>query len=439
MERVKWQTGDPLQKIKDRNVVRQSGMLSADVAKILQQVRQDGDDACYRLTAEYDGIELDEIRLSSDTIEMAADSLSAVDKAAIRRAYDNIMQFHQKQRYVEYEMEVTEGVLCERRVRPLRSVGLYIPGGVAPLFSSLLMQGVPAQIAGVREVSVCHPFQGSLPPSVAYAGLLCNVKRFYRLGGAQAIAAMALGTATVEPVDKIFGPGNQYVSEAKKQVARLGSRQVAVDLYAGPSEVLVLADETARSDFVAADLISQAEHGSDSWASLVTTSGELCEKVLEEVERQLSLLPDSEVARSSLSQSQVIEVKTREDMVVLANEIAPEHLIIQTEKADQLVKGVETAGSVFLGMYSPESVGDYASGTNHVLPTGGYARCSSGLSVEDFQRTMTVQSLTEAGLRNLGETVMTLARLEGLEGHARSVDVRLKFLSGDAVQEDEDG
>ena len=428
MEKVRWQIGDPLQKILDRPSVRQSGTLATQVSSIINEIRKDGDEALRRMSLEYDNVELDSPKVSHDTIEMRADQLKGNEKAAIRRAYDNIMQFHSQQRYNEYTTEVMPGVVCERQIRPLKSVGLYVPGGRKPLFSSLLMQGVPAKIAGVGEIAVCHPFSDELDPAVAYSYLLVGAKKLYRLGGAQAITAIAIGTPSIEPVDKIFGPGNHYVSEAKKQVSQLSHRKVVVDMYAGPSEVLVLADNTARADFIAADMISQIEHGGDSWASLITDSSNLVNLVEKELEKQLLSMPNPEETRDALNNGQIVLVRGVEDMIELANTIAPEHLIIQTDRAESFVKDIEHAGSVFVGHFSPESAGDYASGTNHVLPTSGYARCSSGLTVESFQRTMTVQKLTQEGLLTLSDTVMTLARLEGLEGHARAVSVRTEGL-----------
>ena len=424
MERLRWALGDPLQKVLGRGSIKEQGTLQAQVAMIIKQVQKDGDEALRKFSLEYDGVDLDTLRIDQDEIAMRADLLSSQEKASIRIAYDNIKQFHSQQSYKTYSVETMPGVTCERQVRPIEKVGLYVPGGSAPLFSSLLMQAIPAMVAGVPDIAVCHPFAGELSPSIAYVLTLCNISKLYRLGGAQAIAAFAVGTASVEPVDKIFGPGNHYVNEAKRQIALLERRKVSIDMYAGPSEVLILADHTARADYIAADLISQAEHGEDSWSHLITNQKDLIESVEEQLHIQLEHLPRKEIAEKALEKSRIIEVKSTEEMIVLTNHIAPEHLLLQLEKPDALLAHIFAAGSVFVGHDTPESVGDYASGSNHVLPTGGYARSTSGLTVESFQRTMSVQRLTPQGIESLAPHVARLARLEELDGHARAAEIR---------------
>jgi histidinol dehydrogenase len=325
----------------------------------------------------------------------------------------------------EVVVETLPGVRCWRKSVAIEKVGLYIPGGTAPLFSTLLMLGIPATIAGCREIVLCSPpdASGGLHPAILYAAKLVGVTRVFKVGGVQAIAAMAYGTETIPRVDKIFGPGNQYVTCAKQLVQREG---VAIDMPAGPSEVAVYADETASPAFVAADLLSQAEHGRDSQVVLVSTSADIVHRMVKEVERQVELLPRAEIASCALSNSRAFVVRDEEQAMALLNEYAPEHLILACREPERLAGAVVNAGSVFLGHYSPESVGDYASGTNHVLPTNGHARAYSGVSVDSFVKKITFQQLTREGLASIGATVMRMAEAEGLEAHARAVGIRLE-------------
>ncbi len=346
-------------------------------------------------------------------------------KAAIRLAAANIRTFHLRQSPAESVVETMPGVRCWRRSVAIEKVGLYIPGGTAPLFSTLLMLGIPATIAGCREIVLCSPpdQRGGLHPAILFAAKLVGVTRIFRVGGVQAIAAMAYGTATIPRADKIFGPGNQYVTCAKQLMQREG---VAIDMPAGPSEVAVYADETARAAFVAADLLSQAEHGVDSQVVLVSESAEMVERVVDEVGRQVGLLPRAEIARGALNNSRAFVVRDEAQAMALLNEYAPEHLILSCRDPSRLAGMVVNAGSVFLGHYSPESVGDYASGTNHVLPTNGHARAYSGVSMDSFVKKITFQELTREGLAGIGATVMRMAEAEGLEAHARAVGIRLE-------------
>ncbi|HXB32234.1 MAG TPA: histidinol dehydrogenase, partial [Puia sp.] len=362
--------------------------------------------------------------LNAAEIEAGAESVGGALKAAIRQAADNIRAFHGRQLRDEPVVETLPGVRCWRKAVAIEKVGLYIPGGSAPLFSTLLMLAIPATIAGCREIVLCSPpdSHGGLHPAILYAAKLVGVTRIVRVGGVQAIGAMAYGTETIPRVDKIFGPGNQYVTCAKQLVQLEG---VAIDMPAGPSEVAVYADETAGPAFVAADLLSQAEHGGDSQVVLVSSSADIVERVVAEVGRQVDLLPRAEIARKALSGSRAFIVRNEEQAMALLNDYAPEHLILACREPERLAGAVINAGSVFLGHYSPESVGDYASGTNHVLPTNGHARAYSGVSVDSFVKKITFQQLTREGLEGIGATVMRMAEAEGLEAHARAVGIRL--------------
>ena len=358
----------------------------------------------------------------------APHSISAEARAAIDAAYARIHAFHQAQEARPLRVETAPGVICERIARPIRTVGLYVPAGSAPLPSSALMLGAPAQIAGCDRVVLCSPptRDGGIEPHVAYAAQLCGVHDLFKLGGAQAIAAMAVGTATVPRCDKLFGPGNAYVTEAKLQLAGEG---VAIDMPAGPSEVMVIADAAANPGFVASDLLSQAEHGPDSQVVLVATSAALIDAVLRAIEQQCARLPRAETAQRALANSLLIEVATLDDALAIANAYAPEHLIVQTGDARALLPGIRAAGSVFLGAYAAESLGDYCSGTNHVLPTNGAARAFSGVSTPSFQNFITVQEVSPAGLQAIGPCAITLAGIEGLEAHAHAVRLRLESLA----------
>lgn len=405
-----------------------SDELRRAVARIIEQVRADGDATLRALTRRFDGVEIGDFRASVEERDLAARSISAEARAAIDAAYARIHAFHQAQEARPLRVETAPGVICERIARPIRTVGLYVPAGSAPLPSSALMLGVPAQIAGCDRVVLCSPptRDGGIEPHVAYAAQLCGVHDLFKLGGAQAIAAMAVGTATVPRCDKLFGPGNAYVTEAKLQLAGEG---VAIDMPAGPSEVMVIADAAANPEFVASDLLSQAEHGPDSQVVLVATSAALIDAVLRAIELQCARLPRAETAQRALANSLLIEVATLDDALAIANAYAPEHLIVQTGDARALLPGIRAAGSVFLGAYAAESLGDYCSGTNHVLPTNGAARAFSGVSTPSFQNFITVQEVSPAGLQAIGPCAITLAGIEGLEAHAHAVRLRLESLA----------
>lgn len=397
--------------------------LIGKVGNMLQQVKQKGDAAVQQFTAEFDGAQLKKSKVTPE--EIAAAALPRELKDAIRLAAANIRRFHEKQVPKVEKAETIPGVKCWRKAVPIQKVGLYIPGGTAPLFSTILMLGIPAAIAGCEEVVLCSPPDktGKLHPAILFAADLVGIRNIYKIGGVQAIAAMAYGTETVPAVYKIFGPGNQYVTCAKQLVQQDG---IAIDMPAGPSEVCVLADDTARPEFVAADLLSQAEHGVDSQVLLVSTSKELINAVNEALRVQLAQLPRKEIAAMALEHSKAIYVKTKKEAIELVNEYAAEHLIIACAN-DELVAGsIVNAGSVFLGNFSPESVGDYASGTNHTLPTNGYARAYSGVSLDSFLKKITYQRLTKTGLQHIGRSVEIMAEAEGLHAHKEAVSIRLK-------------
>ena len=393
------------------------------VQAILNAVKQHGDEALWSFTKKYDSVELTSFSVTQQELLQGADAVPAGLKEAINQACRNIEAFHKMQLQEEERMETMPGVVCWRKRVGIERVGLYIPGGTAPLFSTVLMLGVPAMLAGCREVILCTPVSkdGSLNPALLYAAQLVGINRIYKLGGAQAIAAMAIGTETVPAVHKIFGPGNQYVTAAKQLVQTMG---VAIDMPAGPSEVCVLADDTADADFVAADLLSQAEHGADSQVLLVSTSEKLVQAVSEALQQQLSRLPRKDIAEKALANSKALVLQDAAEALALVNEYAAEHLIICCENADSIAEAVVNAGSVFIGNYAPESVGDYASGTNHTLPTNGFAKAYSGVSVDSFVKKITFQKLSAEGLSQIADTVITLAEAEGLQAHANAVKIR---------------
>ena len=397
------------------------------VTAILEQVRRVGDSAVAELTAKFDGVELDDSRVSNEEIAAAATQLDAEAVAAIDLAIANVRRFHEAQLPQRLEIETMPGVLCERLSHPLDSVGLYVPAGTAPLPSAAIMLAVPAALAGCPTRVLCTPPRpdGSADPAVLVAASRAGIADMFKIGGAQAVAAMAYGTATVPRVRKIFGPGNAWVTAAKTLVSG-DPDGAAIDLPAGPSEVLVIADENADAEFVAADLLSQAEHGIDSQVILLTTSASIAREVAGQVESQLDTLSRAEIARGALAQSQIIVVNTIPEAIAISNRYAPEHLILQFADARARLDEIRNAGSVFIGDWSPESVGDYCSGTNHVLPTYGYANAYSGLGIDQFMRHMTVQELTKDGLAALGGAVTTLAGLEGLDAHAAAVTRRLE-------------
>ena len=399
------------------------------VAAIVARVRRDGDRALLELAESLDGVRLDSIEADEAELAEAEALLAPEQRAAICAAAANIETFHRAQAPAPLTVDTAPGVRCEKVARPIRRVGLYVPAGTAPLPSTALMLGIPARLAGCPVRVLCTPPQksGKADPAVLYAARVAGVQRVFKVGGAQAIAALAYGTATIPKVDKIFGPGSTWVTEAKAQVDR-DPDGASRDFPAGPSEVMVLADDTANAAFVAADLLSQAEHGADSQVLLVTTSPGLADAVSREVDEQLARLPRGDIAARSLAASCAILVDDLETGVEVANRYAPEHLILQVREPRRWLERVDAAGSVFLGPWAPESVGDYCSGTNHVLPTYGYARRQSSLGLADFMRSMTVQELTPEGLQHIGPTAVTLAELEGLDAHARAVTTRLAAL-----------
>jgi histidinol dehydrogenase len=398
--------------------------LQKKVRKILDKVKEKGDKAVKKFTKEFDGISLKKLEVTGKEIKQAEQLLSAELKDAILAAKSNIEKFHKAQLLKEEVIETMPGVQCWRKSVGIEKVGLYIPGGTAPLFSTVLMLAIPARLSGCKEIVLCTPPQqdGKIHPAVLYAADIAGVNKIIKAGGVQAIAAMAYGTETVPQVYKIFGPGNQYVTCAKQIIQSEG---VAIDMPAGPSEVCVLADETADASFVAADLLSQAEHGADSQALLVSNSRSLVDEVTKQVQAQLEKLPRKEIALKALQHSKLILVKDLNEGVEFVNAYAPEHLIVACKDDGMIAEKVVNAGSVFLGNYSPESVGDYASGTNHTLPTNGYARSYSGVSIDSFVKKITYQRLTQEGLKNIGQTVVAMAQAEGLDAHANAVTIRL--------------
>ncbi len=394
------------------------------VSNVLKDVRENGDSAVKNYTEKFDGVILDNITVSESEFREAEAALTPELKAAIRQATENIKTFHLHQVLHSEIIQTMPGIECWRKSVGIEKVGLYIPGGSAPLFSTILMLGIPAKIAGCKEVILCSPpnKEGKLHPAILFSAQLVGIEKVFKVGGVQAIGAMAYGTETIPQVYKIFGPGNQYVMCAKQLVQLDG---VAIDMPAGPSEVAVLADETANPDFVAADLLSQAEHGPDSQVLLISTSKTLLDEVKTAVDYQLNLLPRKDLAAKSLGNSKLIYLPTIEDAIELSNIYAPEHLIISCKNAEVIGQKITNTGSVFLGNYSPESVGDYASGTNHTLPTKGYAHAYSGVSVDSFVKKITFQKLSENGLHKIANTVIEMAEAEGLKAHANAVRVRL--------------
>lgn len=418
---------DQWERLLARPLQQENETIRGRVENIIRRVRTDGDVALRELSEQFDGVKIKELAVTADEIAAAAHLLDDDLKNAIRQARENITVFHTAQKMEPIRVETMPGIVCEQRSVPVRSVGLYIPGGSAPLFSTVLMLAIPAQIAGCREIILCTPPRkdGSIAPEILWTAQLCGVTRIFKAGGAQAVAAMAFGTQSIPKADKIFGPGNRYVTTAKQL---LGLSAVAIDMPAGPSEVMVLADDTAQAEFVAADLLSQAEHGPDSQAILVTTSAALAAAVETEVEKQLAQLGRAEIAGKALKESRIFVVSSEADMVAMANLYAAEHLIIETEEPEAITLQIEHAGSIFLGHYSPESVGDYASGTNHTLPTSGWALSYSGVNLDSFCKKITLQRLTPEGFRGIGGTVERMAAAEGLDAHRNAVTIRLKTL-----------
>lgn len=401
--------------------------LTSKVQSILKNVRVNGDEAVRKYTSEYDGVDIRELLVSESEMLNATATVEPGLMNAIKLAAANIKAFHLKQVQPDYRMQTMPGVECWRRNVPIEKVGLYIPGGSAPLFSTVLMLGIPAVLAKCEEIIICTPpdKNGEVSPFILASAKEVGINKIFKIGGAQAIAAMAYGTRSVPAVYKIFGPGNQYVTAAKQEVIREG---IAIDLPAGPSEVAIFADKTAKMEYVAADLLSQAEHGADSQVLFITTSSSLAGEVQREIQNQLKLLPRRNVAMMALEHSKIIVVAEKNEAMDLLNEYAPEHLILICKDAEQLSEKVKNAGSVFIGAFSPESIGDYASGTNHTLPTNGNARSYGGVDLQSFMKQITFQMLTKDGLKIIGPSVEQLAAAEGLMAHKNSVTVRLKDL-----------
>ena len=406
-------------------VTTDDAVIEGRVNAILERVRRDGDKALVELAQEIDKVDLSNgVEVSAAEIAEATATVSDDLKAAVKAAYANIYEFHKAQTFVPVEVETAPGVRCMQKAVAIQKVGLYIPGGSAPLFSTVLMLAIPAKVAGCREVVLCTPCgkDGKVAPAVLYAASVCGVDRIFKVGGAQAVAAMAYGTQTVPAVDKIFGPGNRYVTKAKEIV----SRKVAIDMPAGPSEVLVIADASSVPAFVASDLLSQAEHGPDSQVILVCDTEKLASEVQEEVQVQLEKLPRKEVAVKALEESRIIVMDSLDAQIEFVNAYAAEHLIISMSEPWSIAERITAAGSVFVGNYTPESAGDYASGTNHTLPTSGWARSMSGVNLDSFVRKITYQEITKEGIQQLGKTIVTMAKAEGLDAHANAAAVRMK-------------
>jgi histidinol dehydrogenase len=399
--------------------------IRALVENVIEQVKLNGDRALFDYAQQFDKVELAKLYLDKAELEQLASAVSEDQQEALQTAYANIYKFHKAQIKPEDKVETMPGVTCWRELRAIEKVGLYIPGGTAVLPSTFLMLGIPARIAGCNEIVVCSPPQknGKVNAFIAYVALMLGIDKVYLVGGSQAIAAMAYGTETITKVDKIFGPGNQFVTKAKTIIQ--STTTTAIDMPAGPSEVLVIADNTAKPAYVAADLLAQAEHGIDSQAILVCTSESIAQQTLAEVEKQLAVLPRAEIAKQAIDNSYVIITKTLDEAMDFSNQYAPEHLILATTNWQQLTEKIVNAGSVFLGNLTPESAGDYASGTNHTLPTSSYARAYSGVSVDSFVKKITFQHLTEEGIQNIGPSVEILAEMEGLHAHRNAVSVRM--------------
>ena len=401
----------------------ETDFLEGSVKNILNRVKQSGDAALRELSLQFDKVNIQQLQVSQEEMNQAVAETPKELKEAIQLAANNIQKFHAAQKREMLSIETMPGVICWRKGVAIQKVGIYIPGGSAPLFSTVLMLGIPATLAGCEEIVLCTPpsANGKINAAILFTAQLVGIKKIFKAGGAQAIAAMAYGTETIPQVSKIFGPGNQYVTKAKQLINTEG---VAIDMPAGPSEVLVLADETASPAFLAADLLSQAEHGEDSQVVLVATHKAIIENVIKEIEKQLEKLPRKTIAEAALKNSLAVVIKDKEVSIDFINQYAPEHLIINSSNCDELSEKILNAGSIFLGQYSPESVGDYASGTNHTLPTNGYAKAYGGVSLESFVKYITLQKLSKAGLKNIGKAVTTMAEAEQLQAHANAVYVR---------------
>ena len=401
--------------------------IEATVNEIFKEVQQNGDDAVKKYTLKFDGVSQESNVVTSNEVETAINQVPEKLKNAIRLAKQNIEVFHKAQKTSKIKIETTKGVECWQEKRPIQKVGLYIPGGTAPLFSTVLMLAVPAQIAGCKAIVLCSPpnKKGELAPEILFAAQLCGVTKIIKVGGIQAIAGLTFGTETIPKVYKIFGPGNQFVTVAKQLSTKFG---VAIDMPAGPSELLVVADKSANASYIASDLLSQAEHGIDSQVILVSTSKNLIDFVSIEIEKQIEVLPRKAIAEKAIANSRLIYVKDDEIALDLINEYGPEHFIICVENENFYVEGTINAGSIFIGDYTPESAGDYASGTNHTLPTNGFSKAYSGVNLDSFMKSMTFQKITKEGLLNIGETIELMAEAEGLQAHKNAVTIRLKDL-----------
>ena len=397
------------------------------VKEIFKEVQKKGDSAVSKYTSIFDGISIENLEVSEAEIQQAIATIPEELKEAIQLAKSNIEKFHSAQITNRVEVETTEGVNCWQEKRPIQKVGLYIPGGTAPLFSTVLMLAVPANIAGCKEIVLCSPpdKNGNINPAILYAANLCGVTKILKVGGIQAIAAMTFGTETIPKVFKIFGPGNQFVTVAKQLATQFG---VAIDMPAGPSELLIVADDTAIPAFIASDLLSQAEHGTDSQVILVSTSKELIDEVEKEIQIQINVLPRKSIAQKAIANSKLIYVESDQIALELINEYGPEHFIICSKNENFYVNNIENAGSIFIGNYTPESAGDYASGTNHTLPTNGYAKNYSGVNLDSFTKAMTFQKISKRGIQNIGKAIEIMAEAEGLQAHKNAVSLRLKAI-----------
>ncbi|WP_326983420.1 histidinol dehydrogenase [Chryseobacterium sp. MYb264] len=404
--------------------------ISKIIENIFTEVENKGDEAMFSFNKQFDKVEIESLKVSENELNDAGNSISEDLKAAIQQAKENITKFHASQIADIEKIETTKGVVCWREIRAIEKVGIYIPGGTAPLFSTVLMLAVPAQLAGCKEIILCSPADknGNINPAILYTAQLCGVSQVFKIGGAQAIAGLTFGTESIPQVYKIFGPGNQFVVAAKEYAQKFG---VAIDMPAGPSEVLVIADQQADPGFCAADLLSQAEHGSDSQVIFISDNEKIINQTIEEIEKQIKLLPRNELAQNSLNNSHFILLENIEQALEFSNLYAPEHLILAIENFENYIPKIQNAGSVFLGNYSCESAGDYASGTNHTLPTNGFARNYSGVSLDSFLKKITFQNISKQGIQNLGKTIELMAEAEGLSAHKNAVSIRLKQVEND--------
>ena len=402
--------------------------IETTVNQVFEDIQNNGDIAIKKYTKKFDNVAVTSLQVTQEEISIAVEAVSSELKQAIQQAAANIEKFHRAQKTKKVYQETTPGVVCWQEKRPIEKVGLYIPGGTAPLLSTVLMLAIPAKIAGCQEIILCSPpnFEGKIANEILYTANLCGVTNIFRVGGIQAISGLTFGTETIPKVYKIFGPGNQFVTVAKQLATKYG---VAIDMPAGPSELLVMADDSANASFVASDLLSQAEHGADSQVILVSTSEKLIEDVSKEVEKQLKELPRIEIATKAIQNSKSILVKDFKQALALINEYAPEHFIVCTNNNDFFIDGIINAGSVFIGNYTPESAGDYASGTNHTLPTNGYSKSYSGVNLDSFTKSITFQEISKKGIQNIGKSIELMALAEGLQAHKNAVSIRLKEIN----------